>query len=590
MNNEIPNLVDQNLLMQEEAWLWDVASERGVLACIIQKPDLLWEADRLLRPEWFFNPLHRYIYQVMLFVARQSLTNNWQVRFDEFTVMAVAKQCGPQFVEAFLKKTEGMAKWKEIAEAARFTTIESFGRYMATVRDRAARVHMYRDARRLQRSVMDLSANPVASNIAGKYESRLGQIAFGSSEEDESRLVKLGNYSEQFHVKARLNHAYPDKHLFHLRFPHFPYWMSLMGGGFRRNSLSIIAARPKVGKTTMLLFMAIEFASLGIPVCFLDTEMSADEMISRELSNIADLDEHLLIAGKFLNNDATTQQVAEAISRIQNSPFYYASIAGKPIEYGVSLMRQFRNQLVGSEILRDPCNGNAIEITKPCVVFYDWLKLPVGSASESIKEYQLLGDLCTQIKDTARLLNLPVIAGAQQNRGGVGKDEQDHAENAEAYISGSDRLAMFCNTLCILRNPSMKLAEEIEANWPNARGNVPEDAPESQKWPFNQILQVILQRQGRDCRFGIPFFIDRGRARYEEVIGEDREGYLQWLKADRRGDHRPEWFKFSNFLRDFSKAKKVARKDRLPVPGGGAPPAQPVLHPAMANAGVASAG
>ena len=140
------------------------------------------------------------------------------------------------------------------------------------------------------------------------------------------------------------------------------------------------------------------------------------------------------------------------------------------------------------------------------LVFYDWLKLPVGAATESAKEYQLLGDLCSKIKDTAKLLNLPVIAGAQQNRAGVGKDEHDHAENAESYISGSDRLAMFCNTLCTLRNPSMKLAEEIAANWPDARPAVHE-GHESQRWPFNQILQVVLQRQGKENRYGIPMYI-----------------------------------------------------------------------------------
>lgn len=540
--SQIPILVDQTLLNQEEGYLYDPGSERGLLACIMQRPDLLLEADRQVNPEMFFHEEHQYIFRIMKFVQRQSALYGWQVSFDEVTVLNVAKYCGPQVADNFIRKTNGMEKWRAIMEFARYVALDQFPRYIAAIRDRAARVGMFRTARQLQRAAMDMSANPSAQELAYSFEAKLSHLGFGASEDAESKLMRLGDYADDAMVEYQLNAMYPHKHLFHLKHPRFRYWMALMGGGFRRNSLTIVAARPKVGKTTLLLNLAMDFA-LGvpsqdpdkyvppIPVLFLDTEMSGREMLSRELSNIANIAEHSLIAGKFFTDSDHTQleAVVNAVQRLKASPFYYVSVAGKPVEYGLSVMRQFRN-LVGTETI--PHQGRNYTFTKPCAVFYDWIKLPTGSLSgggNNAGEHQLLGDMCSMLKDGAKNLNVPVIAGAQQNRGAVGKDENDHAENAEAYIANSDRLAMFCNTLCVLRNPSLKMAEEIAARF-TTRTPLPEGAHESAAWKFNQIFQVVLQRQGRDCRLGIPYYIDRGHARYEEMAGDGNQDVLDFLK------------------------------------------------------------
>ena len=528
----IPYVIDQNLLLQEEHYIYDIPAERAFLACVMQRPDLIMEADRLVKPEWLFNPMHNYCFRVMQFIATEAQRNGWAIAFDEATALSVAKMAGEQFVQNFLVKTEGMAKWREIAEMAPYTSIDQFPRYAATLKDRAARVAMFRKARQLQMSVMDMAANPDAAKVAINYEAALSNIAFGSGDPD-AQLKRLGEYSDNLLFKAKLNAAFPHKHLFHIRHPRFQYWMDLMGGGFRRNSLTIIAARPKVGKTTLLLNLASDFAAAGIPVLFLDTEMSGEEMVSRELSQIAAIDEHALIAGKFLNEGASHQAVYSAVERLKGAPLFYVSIAGKPIEFAMGVMRQFRNQHVGTDTIE--FEGRKIEVTRPCVVFYDWLKLPnLGDARAASNEAAMLGDIATKLKDTAKSLNLPVVAGAQNNRNAVGKEESEHVENAESFVAGSDRLIQFCNTLCIIRNPTLKMSEAIEANWPGFRpGHEGTNA-----WRFNQILQIVVQRQGRDCRTGIPMYVHRGQARYEEMADSMSMTFLKEFIANSKQNKR----------------------------------------------------
>lgn len=232
------DLVDENLLKQEEAQLYDAGAERGFLACLMAKPELILDAEQQVHPNMLFIDLHRYCYQVMLFVAKSCARNNWMLSFDNTTVLSVAQQMGEAHTRAFVQKTEGMDRWREIKDFAAFVSMESFPRYQATVRDRAARVKMFREARRLQKAVRELDVHPEAANVAGQYEAMFSRVAFGASGDDESRLRRLGEYIDPLMAKIDLSHANPDAGVFHLHHPDFPFWMELMGGGFRRNVVS----------------------------------------------------------------------------------------------------------------------------------------------------------------------------------------------------------------------------------------------------------------------------------------------------------------------------------------------------------------
>jgi replicative DNA helicase len=559
---QVPVYVDEKVLLQEEQYLYDAPAERGFIACLMAKPELLAEAEPVVSQDMIFFPLHNYIYQVMKFVAKKAAQNGWSVQFDEFTVMSVAKEMGQAYVDSFLRKTDGMAKWNELKETAAFADLTNFGSYMATLKDRAARVKFFRMARQMQLSVMNMQTNPDVGQVAAEFEGQISDITFGAARGD-SRLTRLGEYENEFMTFAGLAHKYPNEHIFHLRHPRFHYWMDLMGGGFVRNSLTIVAARPKVGKSTMLLDICIDFALMGIPVLFLDTEMSGMEMFSRQLSNLTMIHEHVLRKGRFfdgVNHQHEMALVQEKLEMMRGAPLFYASVAGKPVEFGISMTRQFHSRNVGTKQLE--WNGKMHTFSKPCLVVYDWLKLPSGSSADAnAKEYQLLGELCMSLKDTAKHLNIPMVCGAQQNRNNVGKDDREAIENAEASLSGSDRLAMFCSSLCILRNPSLAMQEAISTNWPAAR----EGRKGQQSWPFNQVFQVIFNRNGNEFRTGIPMYIDRGHSKYEEMAYTD-EVYAA-MAAGQQPQQKKESM-YLEFLREFVQAKAYAKAGQGGAAGG----------------------
>jgi replicative DNA helicase len=509
------SIIPDSLLMQEEFTLYDFGTERAFLALIMKHPELIVEAERVIRPEWLFAEFHRYTYKIMLWMYRVSTQRNWPLNLDPMSMLSAAQYSGVE--QQFRDRTEGLNAIKQVEALSQAVRMDMFPQFVGILTDRAARVDLYRRARDMQRQVVDIQSNPVAQNIALSCESQFAEIAFRGVHGGDGRMINIAEEQDNYLLKTRLNWTYPNDSLFNVACPLFPFWSRLMNGGYRKRGLTILAARPKVGKSTLLLSIAIAMAlQFGIPVLYLDTEMSAEEQISRGLSHVAGVNEFDLIKGKMWADGMgeMAQAVDRARDQFNKAKFIYAQIGNRPVTHVQSLMRQFRNKYVGTkEYMLD---GKTYTFSNPAMVIYDWLKLPDAGSLREAAEYQMLGFQAQAIKETAGELDLPVIAGAQNNRAAINVDVQDWQEMAESFVAGSDRLAQFCTMLCILRNLTGPEAERQVAH-----GWTREGRTGMQGLRFNQMLHVILQRGGPNFPMGIPLYIDRGFARYEECATDE---------------------------------------------------------------------
>jgi replicative DNA helicase len=529
-------IIPQNLSMQEVFLLNDVVSEKGVLGCIMKEPKLIVEAERLVAQEAFSFTGHRYIFQLMLWMYREAMRNNWQLGYDRITMLSALKYLGPAVEQFFLPGTEGSEQLRSIDLMLSMVDTRQFKQYVHQLNDRYQRRQMYMAMRQHQLQLLDLKNNPSGRGVAMKAAGAFSKLAVSAGPDDEATLRRYGEYQDPLIKKSRIAQAYPHAGLFNVYCGLTPYLMTLMNGGFVRKGLVMVCARPKVGKSSLLLAWAIAMA-LGMPdpvtgqptcepspVCYLDTEMSGEEQMSRGLSNVLGVNEFDILKGRWLSEGVVPPQHQQMLEALRKAPFFYARIAGKPMSYVQSLMRQFRNEHVGTRELIDPVTKEASTYSNNGTVFYDWMKLPDADNRGQDKEYVLLGDIASKIKDTGAELDIPVVAGAQANRGAVGVSATDWEHNAEAYVAGSDKIAQFCSILMILRNT---LAEEnavIKEKW-GCRPNKTYEQHGNNALAYNQVLHVVLQRRGPDFRRGIPLYLDRGHARYEEMAcAKDEQG------------------------------------------------------------------
>lgn len=230
----------------------------------------------------------------------------------------------------------------------------------------------------------------------------------------------------------------------------FPIYDKAIGGGLRKSTVNVIAARPKTGKTLLADNMGFYLANNGIPVLNMDTEMTTDDHINRILGMMTEIDLGTIETGKFKDSSDLKTKIHTAKDRLKNIKLYYKSIAGKPFDEQLAIMRRWIIKEVG---LND--DGTA----KDCVIFYDYLKLmdSIGM-SQDLKEYQVLGFMMTSLHNFATKYKLPIVAFVQLNRDGITKESTDTA-------SGSDRIIWLCSNFSIFKRKS---DEEIAEDGPTA--------------------------------------------------------------------------------------------------------------------------
>jgi replicative DNA helicase len=230
----------------------------------------------------------------------------------------------------------------------------------------------------------------------------------------------------------------------------FPAYDSAIGGGLRKSTINVIAARPKTGKTLLADNMGFHIANkLGIPVLNLDTEMTKEDHINRLLAMMNEIEISKIETGKFSESTILLDKIKSSINDLKNTKLYYKPIAGKPFEEQLAIMKRWIVKDVGLN-----SDGSA----KPCVVFYDYLKLMDSAGiSQDMKEYQVLGFMMTALHNFACKYQIPIVAFVQLNRDGITKETTDTA-------SGSDRIIWLCSNFTIFKRKS---DEEIAEDGPN---------------------------------------------------------------------------------------------------------------------------
>jgi replicative DNA helicase len=223
-----------------------------------------------------------------------------------------------------------------------------------------------------------------------------------------------------------------------------------IGGGLRRKCVDLVSARPKVGKSVFADNVALNVSKRGVPVLMLDTEMSKEDHLNRLISNISGVPINEVATGKFIDDEEKHAKVLDAIKQIESIPYSYISVAGKPFEQILNLIRRWVMQEVKSDD-----TGK----TNDCLIIYDYLKLmSSNSITNNIQEYQALGFQITSLHNLCVKLDIPCLSFVQLNRDGITKESTD-------AVSGSDRLIWLCTSFSIFK---IKSPEELAEDGPNA--------------------------------------------------------------------------------------------------------------------------
>ena len=168
--------------------------------------------------------------------------------------------------------------------------------------------------------------------------------------------------------------------------------------GLHAGELIIIAARPAMGKTAFALNIATNAAKIqDKAVAVFNLEMPAEQLATRIISSLGQIDGYKLRTGKLLNED--WKRVNEAMSQLSGTNLMIDDTAG----ISIGEIRAKCRRLASSE------HGLSL-------IVIDYLQLISGGKNYGTNRQQEVSDISRSLKTLALELNVPIIALSQLSR------------------------------------------------------------------------------------------------------------------------------------------------------------------------------
>lgn len=164
--------------------------------------------------------------------------------------------------------------------------------------------------------------------------------------------------------------------------------------GLHNQELTVIGARPGVGKTTMALQIAEHIARKGLHVGFVSLEMSEVQLIQKLIARIAKVNSYKMRAGTLDDNDFT--KIAEVCGDLTGLPFHILSKI-RTIQEIEAKARQLKN-------------AEQLDL-----LVIDYLQL-IKNANKFGNREQEVADISRALKLLSLELEIPIIALCQLNR------------------------------------------------------------------------------------------------------------------------------------------------------------------------------
>ncbi len=184
------------------------------------------------------------------------------------------------------------------------------------------------------------------------------------------------------------------------------YDLDRITSGFHGNELIILAARPAMGKTAFALNIATNIAiNSKKSVALFNMEMGAEQLATRMLSSVGQIEGYKLRNGRLEHND--WKRINEAISRLADTNIFIDDTPGMTI----GEIRAKCRRLASSEKGLD-------------IVIIDYLQLISGSTKYAGNRQQEIAEISRSLKTLAMELEIPIIALAQLSRSVESRDDK----------------------------------------------------------------------------------------------------------------------------------------------------------------------
>jgi replicative DNA helicase len=407
--------------------LCDPSAERAVLSGLLSfGENVFLDISDIVQESAFTIDSNQFIFKCCKHVLEKE--QNVQT-IDIASIYSAAQELGISHLFAQKEEAQHLKAVKD------FPVIkENVRKFAVKIRKLEIARSLHKELENTQEKLLDISGSESISSILGIAEDSVFNFSSSLNNDNDNAPAIISNGIDEYIQYLQENRI--DQVGISTG---FPVYDQAIGGGLRKGTINVIGARPKVGKTLLSDNMGLHIAKQNIPILNMDTEMNKEDHIHRLLAMSTEIEINKIETGKFTESPIHHKKIEEAVQVLKGIPLYHKSIAGKPFDEQLAIMRRWLVKTVG---LND--DGTA----KECVIVYDYLKLMDSTGiSQDLKEYQVLGFMMTALHNFAVKYKVPILAFIQLNRDGISKESTDSA-------SGSDRIIWLCSNFSIFKRKS----------------------------------------------------------------------------------------------------------------------------------------
>jgi replicative DNA helicase len=350
--------------------------EKSVLGAMLIEKESVPKAIELLKPDSFYVPGHKLIYEAMLSLFEKNQPIDTVTLYDELKKREQIEEVGGAI---YLSKiSQNISSAANIEYHAKIILEKEILRNLITSSHEiaSAAYEGTEDAFDIldiaEKKIFDISQNHIKKSFFSMNQG----------------IPEALEYIETVHSKTAPKYAVPTD---------FYELDEMLAGGFQKSDLIILAARPSLGKTSLALAFARNAAiHHGIPVGIFSLEMSRIQLIVRMITAEAMVNSHLVRTGKLPSEEGV--KVSRAAHKLIEAPIY---IDDTPAQSVLEVRAKSRR-------LKSEKNVGLIII--------DYLQLMQAGLVRSESREREISHISRSLKALAKELNIPVIALAQLNR------------------------------------------------------------------------------------------------------------------------------------------------------------------------------
>ncbi|HET9722181.1 MAG TPA: replicative DNA helicase [Candidatus Saccharimonadales bacterium] len=353
--------------------------EASLLGSLLIDSDAFIKIGDLIQPDDFYDEKHR-----MIFSAMKSLHEK-RSPIDILTLSEQLKNA------AHLEIVGGASYLTELTNTV--PTATHLEQYADIVADKAIRRRLISASQDI--ADVSLDENKSLQELIEEAETRLFNVSQKHVKQDITSLESI--LGDSF---DRLDDLH--RHKGGLRgIPTGLRDLDKFLAGLQRSDLVIVAARPSMGKTTLMLNIALNIAARAQQgsVLYFSLEMSKEQLVDRMLAAEAGVDAWKLRTGEGLN-DNDFERLSAAMGELAEAPIFIDDTSGITVSDLRTKARRLHHQHPLAAII------------------VDYLQLMSGGSrfATTANRVQEISEISRNLKILARELNVPVVAGSQLSR------------------------------------------------------------------------------------------------------------------------------------------------------------------------------